>query len=413
MTAPLLALVGLALLAHVLLQHSRFRDALRARSTPPRLVGGYPSITVIRPVRGKDVGAQENFVAALDTGYPGEVETVFVVDDETDPAHPLLERVVAAHRAAGAPGKARLLVAGPPPAGRTGKLNAMMAGMRVARGELVAFGDSDSRPDRDVLRVLVETLLSIPRAGCAFAPVVVPDPARTAGDLGYALMLNGLYTPTVALATVPTGDLPFIMGQLMVFRREALEAAGGLQCADGHLVDDMQIGSCLSAAGWRNVPASHPLRLVTGGMDLVSFLALMRRWLSFQRGGLPFSFTAPQFVRGLEFGFGLAAGVGLAAARHLLAAVPALALMIAVGWSVATLHVAHGGAPIAPRHLWVPLMLYLAGPLALVSSVVLPAVRWRGREYALDAHARLDLPSAASGPRGPGQADDSFARSRS
>lgn len=193
------------------------------------------------------------------------------------------------------------------------------------------------------------------------------------------------------------------MGQLMVFRREALDAVGGLSCAEGHLVDDMRIGACLAAAGWRNIPSSHALRIVTGGMDLVSFLKLMRRWLFFQRGGLPHSFTDPLWLRGFEFGFGLAVGLGLLATGHSVAAVPPLAAMAAVAWSVAALHRSFGGAPIAARHLLVPFGLFLAGPLAHLAAILKPAVQWRGRDYALDARARLETPRGdAAMPEDPG-----------
>ena len=390
MMATMVALLGLGVLAHVLLQHGQFLRALKRRPLPARLPGAYPSISVIRPVRGRDVGAAENFAAALDTGYPGPVETLYVVDEPDDPAIPLLEAAIKAHRASGAPGTASLVLAGAPPAGRTGKLNAMMVGMRAATGELVAFGDSDSRPDRDVLRVLVETLLTTPRAGCAFAPVVADRPAQTSGDVAYALLLNGLYGPAVALAAEPTGDLPFIMGQLMVLRRDALEAVGGLACADGHLVDDMQIGKALAEAGWRNVPSSHPLPIVTGGMDLPAFMSLLRRWLFFQRGGLPHSFTWPLWLRGFEFGFGLVVGALMMLAGYPLEAVPSMLTAGAVSWSVAVLHRKFGGSPLAARHLMVPLGLFLAAPLVHVGAIFFPAVRWRGRDYLLDANAKLE-----------------------
>src|SRR5262245_57577586 len=163
--------------------HRQLTRAIHLARPTRRPLAHYPSVTVIRPVRGRDVGAGDNFAAALDTGYPGEVETLFVVDDTNDPAWPLLQRAVEEHP------QARLLVAGPPPAGRTGKLNAMIVGLSAARGELVAFGDSDTRPDRQVLRAVVETLLDEPNAGSAFAPVVVENPSGTAGDAGYALLI--------------------------------------------------------------------------------------------------------------------------------------------------------------------------------------------------------------------------------
>jgi hypothetical protein len=66
--------------------HRKLANAIAPRVQIRAVRIHHPSVTVIRPVRGKDVGAAENFKAALDTGYPGEVETIFVFDDENDPA---------------------------------------------------------------------------------------------------------------------------------------------------------------------------------------------------------------------------------------------------------------------------------------------------------------------------------------
>jgi len=123
-----------------------------------------------------------------------------------------------------------ILVAGT--TARTGKLNAMIVGAARARGSLIAFGDSDTRPDRELLRELVETLMTTPRAGSTFAPVVIDDVPRGSGDVLYALMQNALYAPLAARAAAKSnGALPFIMGQIMVFKREALDAIGGVQVA--------------------------------------------------------------------------------------------------------------------------------------------------------------------------------------
>jgi ceramide glucosyltransferase len=211
-----------------------------------------------------------------------------------------------------------------------------------------------------------------------------------AGDLGYALMINGLYGPAVALAAHKTGDLPFIMGQLMLFRREALASIGGLASADGHLVDDMRLGACLAEAGWRNIPSYHPLPIMTGGMDVPTFLKLMRRWLFFQKAGLPMAFTWPLWMRGLVFALGIVLSIWAVAAGYpLIAMVPFLAT-ITVSWSIATLHREFGGAPVALRHIWVPLGVLFAGPIAQAAVLLKPSVNWRGRDYALDSDARLE-----------------------
>ena len=48
------------------------------------------------------------------------------------------------------------------------------------------------------------------------------------------------------------GELPYIMGQYMVLKRDALRAIGGLKSAEGQLVDDMYIGARMRAAGYTN-----------------------------------------------------------------------------------------------------------------------------------------------------------------
>jgi len=266
----------------------------------------------------------------------------------------------------------------------------MIVGLAQASGELVAFGDSDTRPDAQVLRRVVETLLASPDAGAAFAPVVVVKAPQTVGDVGAALMLNGLYGAAVADTVQRSGGMPFIMGQLMVFRREALAALGNLKALSGHLVDDMQIGVQLAAAGYRNVVAPHPLSIVVRGLKLGDFVRMFRRWLIFSRSGLPAgSFKGRVWLRGFEFWLGLIVAVLALLGGHPIAALLATVVPLAVGWSIVRLHRALGGAAIGWYRAWVPLAILAAGPLALISALLWPEVSWRGRSYRLDTHSRL------------------------
>ena len=148
MTLELALLATGALLVSYLLWSSYRQLRALGDSRASKPLPRYPSVTVIRPIRGLDAGAEQNIPAALDNGYPGRVETIFVFDDASEPALPLARAAIAAHRRAGSPGSARVVFCGQPRAGRTGKLNAMIAGMEVAAGELIAFADSDIRPDR-------------------------------------------------------------------------------------------------------------------------------------------------------------------------------------------------------------------------------------------------------------------------
>jgi ceramide glucosyltransferase len=380
--------VAAAALAGILASDQAMRRALRPSGDRAPRLATYPSITVIRPIRGLDVGAEANVAAALDNGYPGAIETLFVFDDESDPAWPLVEQAVARHRADGRPGDAALLVAGPPPPGRTGKLNAMMVGARLARGELVAFCDSDARPDRDVLRILVETLAATPGAGDTFAPALVGSPARTAGDVGYALLLNSWYGASVALAAGADRSLPFIMGQMMVFKRATLDAIGGVGCAHGQLVDDMYIGRVVARAGYRNVMVHHPLYIANEEMSFSQFMRVLRRWLLFSRNGLPLRFTEISWFRGAAHWLAALAFVAALDGGLALTLVPAAALAASVV-SQLSLQRAFGGPPVPARYAWVPLALPIISLPVALTALLHKRVAWRGRAYPLGAQARL------------------------
>jgi ceramide glucosyltransferase len=381
--------VGLVTLLAALAWHRRLSAAITPRAEVPTFRRSYPSITVIRPVRGKDVDAAENFAAALDTGYPGEVETLFVFDDDSDPGLPIARAAVKAHRVAGLPGTADVIVAGSPPAGRTGKLNAMVAGQRRARGELIAFGDSDTRPDHNVLRGVVDTLLASPKNGSAFAPVLVHQAPKAAGDVLYALMQNALYSPLAAFASGEKRELPFIMGQLMVFRRDALDAIGGVESVQGQLVDDMAIGKRVYEAGYKNVMSRIPLHIATGGMTLKQFLPVFRRWMSFSRNGLPISFVWRQWLQGAEFFIAMMAMVAAVVAGHPLVALLPAAAVAALSGSMFILNRRYGGAEVPARFFWTPIAFFLIAPAVLVQNMLKRKVDWRGRIYTLGASDAL------------------------
>jgi ceramide glucosyltransferase len=389
-TSSLLPIASVALALEVLRAHwqlSRHLDPSVRTHEPAR----YPSITVIRPIRGLDTEALQNIRAAFDTGYPGPCETLFVLDDAREPALALIRQAMLEAHDAGRTIDARVLFSGRPPEGRTGKLNAMIVGLRAARGELIVFADSDIRPDREALRVLVRTLLSAPDYGAAFAPVRVALPPRTVGDAGYALMIDGLYGPAFQyVAHHNHGSMPFIMGQLMVFRREAIAAIGGLESAEGQLVDDMYLGERISKAGLRNVVSPRAVPVIQQNLPLAEFLSIYVRWLTFSRSGLPgLAFKVISWLRALVFwaGFVLTL-VALVEGSWLTAALAAGAPILTAA-SINSLHSQQSGVRLRLRHAWVGFALLMTAPFVMLWILTHRRVNWRGRSYSLNRDSRL------------------------
>ena len=404
MITALVTIVLIGLLVQLGFAHRRTVRALRLRDGQrPGALDSYPPVTVIRPVKGVDVEQEDNFHAALETGYAGEAETIFILEDEEDPAYPLVVRAIESHAASGANGSARIVLAGKPPAGRTGKINNMIVGEAEARGDIVVFGDSDTRPDTAVLTNLVEHLVADDSAGAAFAPVVNPCRPRSAGDVGYAIILNAYMVGGMEKALGDGRTLPFLMGQLMAFKRSALHAIGGVKCAEGQLVDDMFLGARIVEAGYSNVMGTHPLRVINHGLGFKGFLKLWRRWLFCGRGGIPASFALPFVVRAVSFFISLGLAIAMLASGHPWLAGLAAAVWILEGLHYIRLHRLVGGATIPLRYAWMTWMPYPATiPLGL-SMLIQPELDWRGHTYRLDGSARLKAVRAtrAGGPAPP------------
>ena len=379
-----LALLGVALFIRFFFSHLRLRRLLAPAGAQTGSGHSYPSLTVIRPIKGLDVGARENTEALLAQDYPGEVQTLFVLDSSADPAYPLVSELVAASAK-----NARVVLAGTRPARRTGKLHAMIAGMAQAEGELIAFSDSDSRPAPSLLRQLADELLAAPDRGASFAPAVTLGDPRSFSEMVYGLMINSWYGAAAAEVAGKRRELPFIMGQIMLLRRSAIDAIGGLESAEGQLVDDMFLGARLNQFGYKNVMVQAPLHLVTGPLSFAALLTLLKKWMAFSRSGLPASFLQHNFARGAEFGLALT-GTLLALALGSVPAVLGMGAALALWvYSQMALYGRLSGAHTPARFAWVPLVVpFLSGAL-LLSTRISNRVEWRGQAYQLDAGARL------------------------
>ncbi len=55
-----------------------------------------PYVSVLKPVYGVDFGSQENFETFCNQNYPN-YEVIFAVNEESDPAVPLIRKLIAAH----------------------------------------------------------------------------------------------------------------------------------------------------------------------------------------------------------------------------------------------------------------------------------------------------------------------------
>ena len=136
--------------------------------------GAYlPAVAVLLPVRGLDVGFDDNVRALLTQAYP-RYRLVVVADREDDPG--ALRALEIAHAQGRVP--AELLLADP--SGMGGKANALRTALARLRpeDEVVVFADADVRPAADWLRQLVQPLADATvGASTGFRWYVPPHPS--------------------------------------------------------------------------------------------------------------------------------------------------------------------------------------------------------------------------------------------
>jgi len=107
-----------------------------------------PRVSLIVPCKGLDYGFEENVKAMLRQDYRN-YEVIFAVDDYRDPAYRIVRKYA---------GRRVKVVKSIPTKACSGKIAAQLAGIRAARGDVLAFADSDTRPQKGWLRCLISPL---------------------------------------------------------------------------------------------------------------------------------------------------------------------------------------------------------------------------------------------------------------
>lgn len=341
----------------------------------------YPTVSVICPIKGVDYGLEENIQAIKNMNYPSEWELIFVLDDDSEPAYQFLK-------------EEKVVFCGQPRKNKTGKLNAMAKGLEAAKHEMIAFVDSDVRPQADTLRKLVEPLTWRHfKPSATFGAAEAVSPPQTIGDACYSVLLNGLYaTAAATYFDKHRREAPFIMGQFMVLKRDALEVIGGLASANGQLVDDMFIGQALNAAGHVSYASCTLVPIVHGDLKFGEFLSLFRKWMAFSQSGLPWSFKSRAAIVPIIFWLAvLVAVMGLTGALGALAG----GITFLFGGALAgTSCVILGGQAFDHTSYrgfyWLaPPLVLLIAPFVFLSLKLKKKVSWRGRSYNINSQGTL------------------------
>lgn len=345
----------------------------RRRNPYPPSAAYTPAVSIIKPTKGVDQSAFENFCSFCDQAYGGDYEIVFCVEDRHDPAVPVIRRVIDAYPER----TVRLIFSDPHDTRSFGKLKNMIVGVQASAYDVLIFSDSDARVGPTFVSETVACLQD-PKIGLAFAAPAYGGTANWTAALR-SLFVNELVLRITMLCVL--GVFRGAIGTTMVLRKSTLQQIGGLEQWGWQITDDIPLARAIHDHGLRVHLLAQPVRIVHHHDTVAGWWAHTHRWLVMIRRYWPLLFALmnlPDLALwwGLAYvGIALATGQSVVFAASLVVGVLAASLLSAVVVNAQVVKNAQ-----LWRFMWlVPFHDAVRLPL-VVYSWTTNAVTWRGRK---------------------------------
>jgi ceramide glucosyltransferase len=237
-------------------------------------LGFTPPISILKPVRGLDDHAYENFSSLCRQDYP-DYELLFCVGSTDDPNVPVIEKL-----ARDFPARSIRLLIGSNPHATNDKVSKLSRLANEARHSYLAFSDSDIRVEPGYLRTVVAPLRD-PRVGAVTCLYLQTDEKSFANSLQTIGQVSDFYA-SLAVARVLDG-VKFALGSTIVTRKETLAEAGLFAAIENKPADDMLVGRLIAEKGYQVELLPYAVHAVADFESMRGFLAKRMRWAIVQK----------------------------------------------------------------------------------------------------------------------------------
>lgn len=224
-----------------------------------------PPATLILPVKGVDHDLAEALRSLAAQDYP-DYELLIAARSANDPALQTVRMTLG--------DKARVVIAGPPPAGTGEKVHNLLAAVAAARPEsaVLAFADSDAQVAPAWLRALAAPLADETLGAATGFRWYFPE------DGGFWPLLRSVWDSTIAGA-MRADRKNFCWGGAMALRCETFKRAGVERFWRGTVSDDYRLSAAMHAAGLGVEFVPGAMAATPGGCTAREFLSWARRQL--------------------------------------------------------------------------------------------------------------------------------------
>lgn len=355
---------------YILAVYSSSRYFRQARHQPTSELDFTPAVSNLKPVRGLDPDAYENFATFCCQDYP-EYELIFCANDPSDPCVPVIEKLIRAFPRR----QIRLLYS----AGHTA-INDKVAKLRLmereARYEYLVINDSDVRVDAQYLRRVVAPLRD-PKVGAVTCFYVTPGERSFVEKLQTVGMISDFFAGV--LVAWQLDGVNFALGTTMVSTKQRVAGFGGFQVLENRPADDLLFGRLISEQGVEVRLLPYAVETVPDFKGLKELLAKRFRWMTVMRAMRPWGHFGLLFTWGLLW-------TTLAVLVHPTLTIAAaywgsyLFFRVAIMWIIGVQGLRQQGMwskmPLIP--VWDALAIFI-----WLLSFTQTSIRWRGVAYRL------------------------------
>jgi ceramide glucosyltransferase len=235
---------------------------------------------VVQPLCGVETFSRETLRSIFSLDYP-DYEILFCLASADDPITPLVRGAIAAH-----PERPAQLLIGDDRVSANPKLNNVVKGWKAARREWVIIADSNVLMPPDYIQRLLARWR--PNSGIVCSPPIGSRPESFAAEIECAFL--NTYEARWQYAAEAAG-FGFAQGKTMLWRRDILEAGGGIEALGAEIAEDAASTKLVHRQGLDAHLVSEPFQQPLGARRLKDVWARQLRWARLRRATFPLQFT--------------------------------------------------------------------------------------------------------------------------
>lgn len=331
-----------------------------------------PPASIIKPVRGMDREAYENFSSFCRLDYP-EYELVFAVSDTEDLVIPVIEKLRADF-----PRHSIRLITGVPAVGANDKINNLCQLVQHARYDFLVMSDSDVRVEPDYLKTVIAPFAD-PRVGA----VTALYKSQSAGNLASNLDALGMYmdsAPSALVAKKIEGKVGFAFGWTMATSKQRLAEIGGWESMVDFHNDDFELGNRIAERGHRVELMAKPVSMIFPKETLGEYLSHELRWSIGLKNVRPTAYCGLAFTHGLPWALlGAAVALSMGSASIAVGFVFSyLVLRIGLTWTTGAWGL---GDRKIYKLLWLVPLRDAISFIVWITAFFMDEITWRGLVY--------------------------------